>query len=83
VLLHGAGAVGPQALRAHVRGERLRDALVVEVGPSGAGTPVRSGGHIGRVRGLAVGADDPTAATADPAVMAAVLDLALAELRPA
>jgi hypothetical protein len=39
VLLHGAGAPGPQALRTHLRGERLgaRETVVLAVGPSGAG----------------------------------------------
>jgi hypothetical protein len=47
LLLHGAGAPGPQALRAHLHAERLRpgDAVVIEVGPSGAGAPAFASRH--------------------------------------
>jgi hypothetical protein len=47
LLLHGAGFPGPQALRAHLRGERLkpREALVLEIGPSGAGAPAWAARH--------------------------------------
>jgi hypothetical protein len=47
LLLHGAGAPGPQALRAHLRGERLgpREALVLEIGPSGVGAPAWATRH--------------------------------------
>jgi hypothetical protein len=47
LLLHGAGSPGPQALRAHLRGERLepREALVLEIGPSGAGDPAWATRH--------------------------------------
>jgi hypothetical protein len=47
LLLHGAGAPGPQALRAHLRGERARarDTVVIEVGPCGAGAPAWATRH--------------------------------------
>jgi hypothetical protein len=39
LLLHGAAAPGPQARRAHLRGERLRprEAVLLEIVPSGSG----------------------------------------------
>jgi hypothetical protein len=47
LLLHGAGAPGPQALRAHLKGERLgaRETVVLAVGPSGTGAPVWATRH--------------------------------------
>jgi hypothetical protein len=111
LLLHGAGAPGPQALRAHLRGERLkpREALVLEIGPSGAGGPAWATRHTqvrdaarrasealdatprrglrppagtGRLPAIALGAVDAAGVAAvedvDPAVLDAVVDLALA-----
>jgi hypothetical protein len=54
LLLHGAGAPGPQVLRSHLRGEKLgaREALVLEIGPSGAGTPAWATRH-SQARGAA------------------------------
>jgi hypothetical protein len=59
LLLHGAGAPGPQALRAHLRGEKLgpREALVLEIGPSGAGAPAWATRH-SQVRAAARRADE-------------------------
>lgn len=59
LLLHGAGAPGPQALRAHLRGERLgaRETVVLAVGPSGAGAPVWATSH-SQVRSAARRAGD-------------------------
>jgi hypothetical protein len=47
LLLHGAGAPGPQALRAHLRRERLgaRDTVVLAVAPGGAGAPAWATRH--------------------------------------
>jgi hypothetical protein len=111
LLLHGAGSPGPQALRAHLRGERLkpREALVLEIGPSGAGAPAWATRHsqvraaarraaealgvsprralrppagTGRLPAVALGAVDATGIApedgVDPAVIDAVVDLALA-----
>jgi hypothetical protein len=59
LLLHGAGAPGPQALRAHLRGEKLgpREALVLELGPSGAGATAWATRH-SQVRAAAQRADE-------------------------
>src|SRR4051812_6135369 len=47
LLLQGAGGPGPRALRAHLRRERLgpREALVLEIGPSGGGAPAWATRH--------------------------------------
>jgi hypothetical protein len=59
LLLHGAGMPGPQALRRHLRGEKLgpRDVLVLEIGPCGPGTPAWATRH-SQVRSAALRAGD-------------------------
>jgi hypothetical protein len=80
LLLHGAGVPGPQALRAHLRAERLRprSAVVLEVGPSGDGAPARAPRRrLARIPVLGVGATGTDPEHVDPATMDGVLDLAL------
>ena len=47
LVMLGAGEGGPQSLRAHLRRERLRaaDTVLLEIAPSGAGTPAFAARH--------------------------------------
>ena len=58
LVLHGAAAPGPQALRAHLRGERLRprDAVILEILAHPAGAVQRR--RIARHRAFAVAAEE-------------------------
>lgn len=60
LLLHGAASAAPEALRRHLRGERLdpRAAVVLAVRPCGAGTPAWASRHP-QLRALDVRASGP------------------------